>query len=128
MKKVFNDFNIVCNTLRDADYECQDLSTNELAKVHGRYLAGGRKNNNDNQGNDNDNERLFKFIFPESPGALDTFLNKLEDDWNVSLFHYRNHGDDFGRVLVGLQVPKADDEQKKVQAFLDRLGYTYLVR
>jgi threonine dehydratase len=70
-----------------------------------------------------DNERLFRFEFPESPGALQRFLSSLDMTWNVSLFHYRNHGDDFGRVLVGIQVPKESD--KAMKSFLSTLGYRY---
>jgi threonine dehydratase len=78
-------------------------------------MAGGRSGV--------ENERLFRFEFPESPGALQRFLMSLDMTWNVSLFHYRNHGDDFGRVLVGIQVP--DESEKAMQSFLDTLGYRY---
>ena len=93
-----------------------DLSHNELAKVHVRHLAGGRSVVPD--------ERIFRFEFPESPGALQRFLLSLDMSWNVSLFHYRNHGDDFGRVLVGIQVP--DSADKNLQSFLNNLGYRYV--
>ena len=66
---------------------------------------------------------LYLFVFPERPGALVTFLHTLRSDWNISLFHYRNHGADFGRVLVGMQVPA--DDKAAFQTFLDRLGYEY---
>ncbi|CAM9921866.1 unnamed protein product [Laminaria digitata] len=69
------------------------------------------------------NEVLYRFEFPESPGALSRFLAALSGGWNVSLFHYRNHGNDFGRVLAGLQVPP--DEGTEFQEFLKELGYTY---
>jgi len=93
-------------------------SQNELAKVHARHLAGGRANAVD--------ERLFRFEFPESPGALKKFLMALDVTLNVSLFHYRNHGDDFGRVLVGIQVPKTDKDEKCIKGFLNGLGYNWV--
>ena len=93
-----------------------DSSHDELTKVHVRHLAGGRS--------DVPHEHLFRFEFPESPGALQRFLLSLDMSWNVSLFHYRNHGDDFGRVLVGIQVP--EDSEKELQSFLETLGYRYV--
>ena len=85
-----------------------------MAKLHVRHLVGGRAP----AAHD---ERLFRFEFPERPGALLNFLDHLRSDWNISLFHYRNHGADYGRVLVGMQVPPAD--KAAFRAFLDRLGY-----
>jgi threonine dehydratase len=93
-----------------------DLSDNEMAKLHVRHLVGGRAPKAEHEG-------LYRFEFPERPGALTKFLNSLSHAWNISLFHYRNHGADFGRVLVGIQVPPADKEA--FQAFLDGLGYRY---
>lgn len=110
-----NDFDGVMNSLNENGFTCLDLSGNELAKTHVRHLAGGRS--------EVPNERLFRFEFPESPGALQRFLMALDMDWNVSLFHYRNHGDDFGRVLVGIQVPEKCD--KNLKSFLSTLGYRY---
>jgi len=95
--------------------EVSDLTGNELAKAHARYLAGGRSPVT--------NELLFRFEFPERPGALTNFLDSLSSGWNVSLFHYRNHGADIGRVLVGLQVPP--EQHSQLDAFLEKLGYTY---
>lgn len=83
--------------LSNADYETVDLTDNELAKLHIRHLLGGRTQ-------EINHERLFRFRFPERPGALLAFLESLGTDWNISLFHYRNHGTDFGRVLCGLQA------------------------
>jgi threonine dehydratase len=111
-----NDFEGVLRTLKENDLKCYDLSHNELAKDHVRHLAGGRSAV--------PNERLFRFDFPESPGALQKFLNSLDMDWNVSLFHYRNHGDDFGRVLCGIQVNENHDEN--LMHFLENLGYNYV--
>lgn len=120
---VENDFEGVMANLKEYGFDCYDITTNELAKVHVRHLAGGRARGAVN-------ERLFRFEFPESPGALQRFLMSLDMDWNVSLFHYRNHGDDFGRVLVGIQVPPSTsgsiDENKQLQSFLSSLGYRYV--
>jgi threonine dehydratase len=92
-----------------------DLSDNEMAKLHIRHLVGGRAQA--------ENEVLYRFEFPERPGALMKFLNSMSHAWNISLFHYRNHGADYGRVLVGIQVPPA--EKAHFQKFLDGLGYRY---
>jgi len=110
-----NDFEVVMKKLEEKNFNCLDLTQNELAKVHVRHLAGGRSVV--------PHERLFRFDFPESPGALQRFLLSLDIDWNISLFHYRNHGDDFGRVLVGVQVPDKCDG--RFLCFLDTLGYSY---
>jgi threonine dehydratase len=93
-----------------------DLSDNEMAKLHVRHLVGGRAP----MAHD---ERLFRFEFPERPGALLKFLNRMRGDWNISLFHYRNHGADYGRVLAGIQVPRKDD--RKFGRFLEELGYRH---
>ena len=93
-----------------------DLSGDELSKSHARYLVGGRENVA--------NERVFRFEFPERPGALRKFLVGLQSDWNISLFHYRNHGSDVGRILTGIQVPPADSD--KFETFLKDLGYLYI--
>ena len=97
--------------------EAYDLSDNEMAKLHVRHLVGGHAPAAEN-------EILYRFEFPERPGALMRFLDSMSAGWNISLFHYRNHGADYGRVLVGMQVPpsaKADFKR-----FLDKLGYTYV--
>ena len=91
-----------------------DLSDNETAKLHVRHLVGGRA------GHARD-ELLYRFEFPERPGALMKFLNSMGGGWNISLFHYRNHGADYGRVLAGIQVPPG--EMKEFRRFLERLGY-----
>lgn len=93
-----------------------DFSNNEMAKLHVRHLVGGRAPGVAN-------ELLFRFEFPERPGALMNFLNSMSHDWNISLFHYRNHGADFGRVLVGMQVPGKD--RPALRRFLSRLGYVH---
>jgi threonine dehydratase len=93
-----------------------NLSDDETAKLHIRHLVGGHAPLAKN-------ELLYRFEFPERPGALMRFLNSMHSDWNISLFHYRNHGADYGRVLVGLQVPPA--EMPQFRRFLDQLGYVY---
>ncbi len=100
--------------LRKRGLPVLDLSENEMAKLHVRHLVGGRAPAARE-------ERLFRFEFPERPGALLNFLDHLRSDWNISLFHYRNHGADYGRVLAGIQVPKKDDG--KFRRFLSELGY-----
>ena len=97
--------------------EAYDLSDNEMAKLHIRHLVGGHAP-------DAEHEILFRFEFPERPGALMQFLNSMSRGWNISLFHYRNHGADYGRVLVGMQVPPSDHAE--FQRFLGRLGYRYV--
>jgi threonine dehydratase len=93
-----------------------DLTGDELAKEHVRHMVGGRSE----LAHD---ERLFRFVFPERPGALMRFLAALRPAWNISLFHYRNQGADYGRILVGLQVPPADEAA--LQSFLQSLAYPY---
>jgi threonine dehydratase len=144
---VENDFARVMEDFRAENFPCTDLSNNELAKTHIRHLAGGRSNA--------PHERLFRFHFPEvcrssllflrllytsetlfilffsptnslqSPGALQRFLDALDMKWNISLFHYRNYGDDFGRVLVGIQQNKGL-ECEGMNIFLKELGYKYI--
>jgi threonine dehydratase len=106
----------IVTQLKKVGLNAIDLSDNEMAKLHVRHLVGGRAP----QAKD---EVLLRFEFPERPGALMKFLNSMSHGWNISLFHYRNHGTDYGRVLVGIQVPKAD--KRKFQGFLDELGYPY---
>jgi threonine dehydratase len=101
-------------SLNASGYETVDLTDNEMAKVHVRHMVGGHTP-------DVRNERLYRFEFPERPGALTGFLDTLGDRWNISLFHYRNHGADFGRVLTGFEVEEAD--MSSFRAFLDGLGY-----
>ncbi len=103
--------------LRAEGLEAQDLSENEMAKLHVRHLVGGRAPAATH-------ERLFRFEFPERPGALLRFLERMSRGWNISLFHYRNHGADYGRVLAGIQVPPQD--QIAFQAFLEGLGYPFV--
>ncbi|KAJ0402759.1 hypothetical protein ATCC90586_007670 [Pythium insidiosum] len=109
--------------LQTNGYDVLDLSFNELAKVHMRHLVGGKRPARADGEEDAAPERLYRFEFPDRPGALRTFLDQLQRDWNISLFHYRNHGADVGRVLVGFQVPR-DDEQR-FQTYLEQLACRY---
>jgi len=93
-----------------------DLSDNEMAKLHVRHMVGGSAAKIEN-------ERIFRFEFPERPGALLDFLKAIGTDWNISLFHYRNHGSDYGRILAGIQVPEKESDE--LEAHLADLGYTY---
>ncbi len=93
-----------------------NFTDNEMAKLHVRHLVGGHAPGLQD-------EILFRFEFPERPGALMIFLNSMNHSWNISLFHYRNHGADYGRVLIGMQVPHHD--KKPLRTFLDNLGYRY---
>ena len=102
--------------LSDDGMVALDLSGDELAKSHIKYLVGGRSNVQD--------ERLYSFEFPERPGALVKFLTTLRPDRNISLFHYRNHGGDVGKVLAGIQCPLA--EKQELEGFLAKLGYPFL--
>ncbi len=103
-------------TLKRNKLSTLDLTDNEMAKLHVRHLVGGHAHGVKD-------EIMFRFEFPERPGALMNFLNRMSHSWNISLFHYRNHGADYGRVLVGMQVPHQD--KKALKSFLDKLGYRY---
>lgn len=98
------------------DYKVTDLTMNEMAKTHIRYMVGGRAFGLEN-------ERLFHFEFPERQGALLRFLERISNGWNISLFHFRNHGSDYDRVLCGIQVP--DDDLDRFHKALDKIGYVY---
>jgi threonine dehydratase len=103
--------------LRRNGLEALDFTNNDLAKSHVRHMVGGHAP-------EVEHEILYRFEFPERPGALVKFLESMRHSWNISLFHYRNHGADYGRVLVGMQVPPSD--QRAMKAFLARLGYPYV--
>lgn len=111
-------------SLSSNGYLVRDLSTNELAKTHVRHLAGGRTGGL--KLSHAKKELLYRFEFPEAPGALNRFLSNVNlssGGWDISLFHYRNHGSDFGRVLVGILVEEVD--RSEVDRFLEKLGYVY---
>ncbi|OMJ30234.1 Threonine dehydratase, mitochondrial [Smittium culicis] len=112
----------ILDKMTSLGFEVTDISDNELAKDHGRYMIGGKSHIND--------EHLFSFQFPERPGALNKFLSGIQSSWNISLFHYRNKGHDTGRVLAGIQVPpgpgqKDSEMPPNFYEFLKNLGYTY---
>lgn len=98
-------------------YSVEDMTDNEMAKLHVRHMVGGRSPAIDD-------EVVYRFEFPERPGALMNFLNRLGERWNISMFHYRNHGSAFGRVVVGLQVPKS--ERKQIMPVLKDLNYRFV--
>ncbi|TFK44737.1 threonine ammonia-lyase [Crucibulum laeve] len=106
----------VLAALEREDMKGVDISDDELAKSHARYMIGGCQKVS--------NERVFRFAFPERPGALRKFLLGLQQGWNISLFHYRNHGADLGKVLAGIQVPNSDSNA--FNAFLEKLDYAYV--
>jgi threonine dehydratase len=106
----------VIKLLKDSGYTVHDMSDNEVAKLHVRYMIGGHARGLDD-------ERLFRFEFPERPGALLKFLHAIGTRWNISLFHYRNHGSDYGRVLVGVQIP--ENESVEFDLHVRELKYVY---
>ncbi|WP_425466991.1 threonine ammonia-lyase, biosynthetic, partial [Paraburkholderia dinghuensis] len=106
----------IAQTFVEHGFPSVDLTADELSKQHVRYMVGGRSP----LAHD---ERLFRFEFPERPGALMRFLSSMAPDWNISLFHYRNQGADYSSILVGIQVPTADDAE--FRRFLATLGYPY---
>ena len=104
--------------LRESGVKAMDLSANETAKLHARHMVGGRA--------DAEHELAYRFEFPERPGALMNFLTRMGEmgpGWNISMFHYRNHGGDVGRVFVGVQVPPG--QRRKFARFLAALGYPH---
>ena len=114
----------IVRNLRRHGLTTLDLSDNEMAKLHTRHMVGGRPPKMQvGSGAPFANELLYRFEFPERPGALMRFLDSMRSDWNISLFHYRNQGADYGRVLVGIQVPR--NEMSVFRSFLRKLGYPY---
>ena len=107
----------VLRSLKEAGYPVVDMSDNEMAKLHVRYMVGGHARGIAN-------ERLFRFEFPERPGALLKFLHAIGTQWNITLFHYRNHGSDYGRVLAGVQVPAS--ESVDFELHVRELKYSYV--
>jgi len=110
------EFETLLEGLNRADFASVNLLQNEMAKLHLRHMVGGRAVTIQN-------ELIFRFEFPERSGALSSFLDRMGENWNISLFHYRNHGSNVARVLVGIQVPPEDREEFSV--FLDQLGFKY---
>ncbi|MEG3000782.1 MAG: threonine ammonia-lyase, biosynthetic [Comamonas sp.] len=107
----------ICKNFQKNGFEAIDLTFDEMAKEHLRHMVGGHSPLAQE-------ERLLRFVFPERPGALFKFLSLMAPTWNISLFHYRNQGADYGRILVGMQVPAKDS--KKFDAFLKTLGYPWV--
>ena len=116
LRNGIRDKDSLIDRLRAQDYRVADLTDNELAKLHVRHMVGGHAPHVKD-------ERLYRFEFPERPGALLRFLTQIGARWNISLFHYRNHGAAYGRVLVGIQVPVSDDDA--FGEFLGELGYAH---
>ena len=114
--KSADEHQIILDRLEKAGYPVVDMTENEMAKTHIRFMVGGHASGVEN-------EVLYRFEFPERPGALLNFLSGMGRRWNISLFHYRNHGAAYGRVLVGVQVEKSD--RREFQKFLDQLGYVH---
>ncbi len=106
----------IAKSFKKSGFDTIDLTHDELAKSHLRHMVGGRSTLAKN-------ELLYRFEFPEKPGALMKFLTSMAPNWNISLFHYRNHGADYGRILVGIQVPSSD--KKELKKFLAGLGYPH---
>lgn len=111
-----DDRHALIGKLHTLAYTVSDMTDNEAAKLHVRHMVGGR-------GRDTKNELLYRFEFPERPGALLKFLAVLGPRWNISMFHYRNHGAAWGRVLVGFQA--ASTEQQELQTYLQKIGYRF---
>jgi threonine dehydratase len=111
-----SDSTLIAKTFTKSGFNTIDLTQDELAKSHLRHMVGGRSQLAKN-------ELLYRFEFPEKPGALMKFLTSMAPNWNISLFHYRNHGADYGRILIGMQVPASD--KKELKKFLAGLGYPH---
>ena len=105
------------SSLQKAGYPVEDMTDNELAKLHVRHMVGGRVSSGKS-------EILYRFEFPERPGALLKFLLELGERWNITMFHYRNHGAAWGRVLIGFEARRART-RRELGRFLDRIGYRY---
>ena len=111
-----NDAISIAKTFEEKGFKTIDLTDDELTKLHLRHMVGGRSPLAQD-------ELLYRFEFPERPGALMKFVGSMSPNWNISLFHYRNNGADYGRIVVGMQVPP--QEMLEWQEFLDTLGYRY---
>ena len=121
VKNKLDRLNII-NNIKSSGFKCLDLSKDELSKVHLRHMVGGRLPKSINNKNINNmNELLYRFEFPERPGALMRFLDAMRPEWTISIFHYRNHGADIGRIVIGVLVN--DSDIPSWQGFLEDLGY-----
>ena len=110
------DIKPLAETFEANGFKTIDLTDDELTKLHLRHMVGGRSEKAEN-------ELLYRFEFPECPGALMKFVEAMSPDWNISGFHYRNNGSDYGRIAIAIQVPP--DEINQWCTFLDQLGYRY---
>ncbi|MFM7315089.1 MAG: threonine ammonia-lyase, biosynthetic, partial [Cyanobium sp.] len=117
------DTEILMAALEAAGLTCHDLTDNELAKLHLCHMVGGRLPAGPADAETGGRELLYRFEFPERPGALMAFVTALHPNWNISIFHYRNHGADVGRIVVGVQVP--DDELEEWRMVLAELPYQH---
>lgn len=115
LKEGLQEKQVIIDGLQAHGFSVSDLSGNDMARLHIRHMVGGRANV--------DHERVLRFQFPERPGALLRFLRGMKTGWNISLFHYRNYGSEYGRVLLGIQVP--DEDEIRFQDFLKNTGYSY---
>ncbi len=115
LKRGLSEKREIIDELRSHGFQVLDLSANDMARLHIRHMVGGRA--------DVENERILRFEFPERPGALLKFLRGMKSGWNISLFHYRNYGSEYGRVLMGIQVPTEDGA--RFEEFLESTGYSY---
>ena len=109
--------------LEAAGLPCTDLTDNELAKLHLCHMVGGRLPASAGPALEQGRELLYRFEFPERPGALMAFVSALHPNWNISIFHYRNHGADVGSIVVGVQVPPA--ETSEWEQFVEQLPYQH---
>ena len=116
LKNGVDEKNILMKQLEEKGYDVVDLSDNAIAKMHIRYMVGGHAPQAEN-------ELIYRFEFPERSGALLHFLSETGEDWNISLFHYRNHGAAYGRVLMGFQVH--NEQKENFQNFINKLGIPY---
>jgi threonine dehydratase len=114
LRKGALEYQALLSRLSNHGYDCFDLSQNELAKLHVRHMVGGRPK-------EQFPESIFSFSFPEYPGALMHFLNTLGESWNITLFHYRNHGAAQGMVLVGFEINS--EQRERFQRYLDELDF-----
>ena len=119
-----NDRELFINQIKKMNFDCHDLSNDELSKVHLRHMVGGRLPRSINEISKGDyKELLYRFEFPERPGALMRFVNSMRPEWTISIFHYRNHGADTGRIVIGVLVK--DSDSSNWDEFVKKVSYKY---
>ena len=117
-----NDRELLTDEIKRGGFDCHDLSNDELSKVHLRHMVGGRLPRSISQISKGEyTELLYRFEFPERPGALMRFVNSMRPEWTISIFHYRNHGADTGRIVIGVLVN--DSEIQSWNEFVKKIGY-----